>query len=111
MHFPNLSAKHFPKFDYRMCHLAPHLKVYAPVAVLVEYSKDLLYENNRVAGGEDHAIHVQDLVLSQSSVGTVLLKGEDKGGKERMKERNKERKEGEEIGAEIKEKKFFDGVS
>ena len=52
----------------------PDLEVNAAVAVLVEYPEDLVDEDGRVAGGQDHGVHVEDLRLVQDSVRAVGLR-------------------------------------
>ena len=53
--------------------VANHLEIDTAVSILVEDPEDLVDEDLGVAGGENHGVHLQDLVLAQLAVGAVLL--------------------------------------
>ena len=56
-----------------------HLKVDVPVLVHVEGAEHVVAELLRVAGREEHLVHVHELVRRQAAVGAVLLRGEESG--------------------------------
>ena len=53
--------------------VANHLEIDTAVSILVEDPEDLVDEDLGVAGGENHGVHLQDLVLAQMAVRAVLL--------------------------------------
>ena len=53
--------------------VANHLEIDTAVSILVEDPEDLVDEDLGVAGGENHGVHLQDLVLAQLAVRAVLL--------------------------------------
>ena len=53
--------------------VANHLEIDTAVSIFVEDPEDLVDEDLGVAGGENHGVHLQDLVLAQLAVRAVLL--------------------------------------
>ena len=57
----------------KIIELKVYLEVNAAVSIFVKYPENLIHKDLGIASGENHGIHLEDLVFTQLTVWAVLL--------------------------------------